>query len=113
MEIGKLNRRITLKTVTRTPDGIGGFTETEVSQKETWGSVKPMSQREQLLYGLEVGVRAYKCAIRFDVNFDIDQSYFIEYVNRFSDTVKFRVIQVLNMDESTRKVELAVTERTD
>ena len=113
MEIGKLNRRFTLKTVTRVADGIGGFTETPTTEKTTWGAIMAMSQREQLLYGMEVGMRAYKVILRLDLSHDIDQNYYIEYTDRFSNTKELRVISIIEMDEAGRQVTLLANERSD
>jgi SPP1 family predicted phage head-tail adaptor len=45
---GQYNRRITLRTVTRTPDGGGGYTETPVDVTGVPASVDPLEGREQV-----------------------------------------------------------------
>lgn len=113
MNPGKLNKRLSLISVTRVSDGIGGYTETETTAKTTWGSLEPMSQREQLIYGLETGSRSYKCFLRYDENYNIDQNYHIEFTDRFSQTRRCRIVQVLNIDEAARVLNLILHERTD
>lgn len=113
MNIGKLNRRIKLYTVTRVADTIGGYTETEVLQKETWASVIPLSQREILLYGMEVGVRGYKIGIRLDLGYDIDQSFSFKYTNRFSVEKTLRIVSILDIGESGNEFIILANERTD
>ena len=113
MNPGKLNKRLKLISVTSESDGIGGYTETETTAKTTWGSLEPMSQREQLIYGLETGSRSYRCFLRYDENYNIDQNYHIEWTDRFFQTRRFRIVQVLSIDEGARVLNLILHERTD
>lgn len=48
MRVGKMNRRITLRTMTRTPDGMGGYTETPTDAGPYWAHVEPLEGREQI-----------------------------------------------------------------
>ena len=111
MNFGRLNKRLVLKHVTRVTDNIGGYTETEVTDKTTWGSLEPMSAREQLLYGLEVAQRSYRCKLRYDENYDIDTSYFIEWTDRFDKTREFRIVSVISVDEAAREISLLLNEK--
>lgn len=113
MNPGKLNRRIVLKSVTRVADGIGGFVETNVTKKTTWASISPLTNREQLLYGIEIGVRAYVVKLRWDASYNIDQSYWIEYSDRFGGTVNMRIVSVVGVNEDARQIVLLAEERTD
>jgi SPP1 family predicted phage head-tail adaptor len=106
MQIGKLNRRITIKTVTRVADGLGGYNETASTVKETWAGVMPLSARESLNYGLELGERAHEITIRYDGV--INQTNYIEYGGR-----SFRIRSVVNPEEGRREYKLICTERTD
>lgn len=113
MESGKLNRRLKIYSVTRVSDGVGGYTETPVLQKETWANVMPLSMRETLLYGMEVGVRAYKVTIRLDENYAIDQNYYFLYTDRFGNEKELRVVSVLDVEESGRTMTILANVRTD
>ena len=113
MNIGKKNRRIKLYSTLKVSDGIGGYTETPTLLKTTWASVIPLSQREILLYGLEVGVRAYKIGIRFDINYDIDQNNYFVYTDRFGNDKTLRVISVLDTDETASEMIILANVRTD
>ncbi len=113
MNFGKLNKRLTLKTVTLTEDGIGGYTEYEVTQKETWGSLRPLSAKEQLLYGMSVGSRTYECIMRYDSNYDVNRKYFIEWTDRYDVTRSFKVNSVLQVNEAAHEISLLLTERTE
>lgn len=44
---GKLDQRITLERRTRTPDGMGGFTEDWVVQAAVWAQVMPLRGSER------------------------------------------------------------------
>lgn len=113
MNIGQLNKRLVLKKATKVTDNIGGYTETPTTVKTMWGSLKPLSQREQLLYGLELGARSYRSRIRYDNTNEIDQNYYIEWTDRFDTVRSFRIVQVLIKNESAHEYELILHERTD
>lgn len=113
MNFGKLNKRLVLKSVTRVTDNLGGFTESEVTKKTTWGSLEPLSQRELLLYGMEAGQKSYRCLLRWDENYDIDQNYFIEWTDRFNNTRIFRIVSVIDFDEAARILSLFINERNE
>lgn len=44
---GEYNRRVTLGSVTLTPDGGGGYTETAVAGPTVWAKVEPLRGNEQ------------------------------------------------------------------
>lgn len=46
--IGQMNRRVTIQSVTTTPDGSGGYTETLVDVATVWARVEPLLGREQI-----------------------------------------------------------------
>lgn len=107
MKIGPMNKRITIKSVTsKTADGLGGNTLVYGTVKETWAKVRPLSNREQLTYGLTLGVRAYEFTIRYDGT--INQSNRIELNSR-----PFRIESVINTDEANREYKIIASERTD
>lgn len=106
MQIGKLNKRVTIKDVTRTADGLGGYTETETNVRETWASVFPFNGREQLNYGLELGERTYEITLRY--NGTLDQTNIIEYNSK-----RLRINSVVITDEANWEYRLICTERTD
>jgi SPP1 family predicted phage head-tail adaptor len=106
MQIGKLNKRVTIKSVTRVADGIGGFNETETTVKETWAQLRPLSAKETLSYGLELGDRASEITVMFDGA--INQTNFILFGSR-----RYRIRSVVNPDEAKWIYKLICTERTD
>lgn len=108
MRIGKLNKRITINTVTRTAatDGMGGYTETTVKAKETWARIQPSSNYETLSYGLELGQRMVEITLRYDTM--LDQTNTIVFGSR-----TFRVRSVINKDEFNHELTVLASERTD
>jgi head-tail adaptor len=114
MNIGKLNKRLVLKYVSaRVTDNQGGYTETVSTAKTTWGMLRPVSAREQLIYGLELGSRSYVCVLRYDATYKIDQNYYIEWTDRGSTTRTFRIVSVIDEDEGAKQMTLLINERTD
>lgn len=106
MRIGKLNKRVTIKTVSRTVDGLGGFTESVTTVKETWAGIRPLSARETLSYGLELGDRTAEIKLRYDGV--VNQTNYIDYAGR-----EYRIRSVINPDERKHEYILICTERTD
>lgn len=106
MQTGKLNKRVTIKTVTRVTDSLGGYTETAATVKETWAGFRPLSARETLSYGLELGDRTHEVTLRHDGV--LNQTNYLEMGGR-----TFRIRSVINVDEANFEYKLIVTERTD
>lgn len=62
---GEMNRRITLRTVTLTPDGGGGYSETPVDSAPTWAKIEPLQGDEQL-QAMQTGmVRPHRFTIAY------------------------------------------------
>lgn len=65
MRTGKMRRQITIRTMTRTPDGMGGYTETPVDVPDIWSEVEPLEGREQL-QAMQTGMqRPHRFTIRY------------------------------------------------
>lgn len=105
MEIGKLNKRITINKISRVASGTG-WTETITKVKDTWAHVRPISHGETLSFGLELGQRNIEFTIRYDG--ELDQTNQIVFGSR-----TFRVKSVINTDEANREVKILAVERTD
>ena len=109
MEIGKLNRRITVTTYSaNTPNEYGGFELGTGTSVDTWCHAKPLSQSEQLLNGLQLGQRVYEFTFRYEKGNTITQRTGLTYENR-----EFRVISILEIDENKRVVKVLANERTN
>ena len=109
MEFGKLNRRITITSYgANTPTATGGYTKGAETTVETWCSAKPLSQKESLLNGLQLGQGAIQFTFRYEKGTTISQQTKLTYGN-----IDFRVISVLEIDENKRVVKVLANERTD
>ena len=109
MEIGKLNRRVTYTTYAAgTTTATGGYTKGAATDKETWAHVKPLSQRESLLNGLQLGQRALEFTFRYEQGDNITQQVDLTYDNRI-----FKVRSIIEVDENRKIVKVIGSERTD
>lgn len=107
MNIGKLNRRITISTYgANTVTATGGYTRGAETQTETWCAAKPLNGKELLLNGLQLGERAYEFTFRYEQGVNVSQLGKLTYESR-----EFRVIQVLEIDEYKRVVKVTAQER--
>lgn len=78
-----MNRRITLQTVTRTPDGGGGYTETPVDVATVWASVEPLMGKQQV-EAMQTGLqRPHRFRMRWRAG--VDGSTRIAYAGRRFD----------------------------
>ncbi len=109
MEIGRLNRRITY-TVFAASSGTatGGYTKGAGTDTSTWCMAKPLSQRETLINGLQLGQRATEFTFRYEQGTNITQEVELTY-----ETRTFRVISILEIDENKRVVKVLAHERTN
>ena len=109
MEIGKLNRRITIVTNgARVADGIGGFTQAAGTTVDTWCSAKHLNQRENLSYGLEMGTASYKFTFRYEAGKALTQVKRLIYESR-----NFRIIGVNELDENKSFIQVIANEETN
>jgi SPP1 family predicted phage head-tail adaptor len=62
---GELRRRVTIRTVERTDDGGGGYTETPVDGDTVWAAVEPLQGQEQLV-AMQTGIeRPHRIKMRY------------------------------------------------
>jgi len=109
MEIGKLNRRITVTSYgANTSTATGGYTKGAATDVDTWCHAKPLSQKESLINGLQIGQRAYEFTFRYEKGNEVSQQTDLTYESR-----NFRVISILEIDEYKRVVKVLANERTD
>lgn len=60
-----MNRRILLRTMVRTPDGMGGYTETPTDVGPFWSHIEPLEGRE-LVEAMQTGMqRPHRFNIRY------------------------------------------------
>ena len=109
MNIGKLNRRITITNYgSPTITDIGGTVKGTATSFNTWCNAKPLNQSEQIRNGLQLGEKTYKFTFRYEKGNEISQASLITF-----DSVKFRVSAILDVNEAYRVVEVLATKRTN
>ena len=59
-----LNRKLSLETAVRVPDGAGGFTETWTAKGTVWAALKPGSGRERFDAQATISKQPYRIVIR-------------------------------------------------
>ena len=65
MQIGSLNKRITLQYATKVSDDMGGFTETWTDAATVWAAIWPISAREQVQSMKETMTISHRVRIRY------------------------------------------------
>lgn len=74
MNIGAMRRQVTLRTNTRTPDGMGGYTETPTDVPNIWAEVEPLVGNEQL-QAMQTGMkRPHRFTMRYRPNMSAAQT---------------------------------------
>lgn len=109
MNIGALNRRITVTTPgALTSDGMGGYTSAAVTTRDTWCSAKQLSQYETLQYGLMVGAASYKFNLLYNPSAAITQQNKLIYESR-----NFRIVAINELNEDKTLIEIIANEQTN
>lgn len=79
--IGKLRHRITFQSLSNTPDGQGGFTESWVDGSTVWAEVVPKTINERLFAQRIEPMGSHKITIRWLDN--INESMRIKFGTRY------------------------------
>jgi SPP1 family predicted phage head-tail adaptor len=109
MNIGKLNRRITVTTYgANTLTATGGYTKGAETNVTTWCAARPLSQKETLLNGLQLGQRNYEFTFRYEQGTNVSQETKITY-----DSREFKVSSIIEIDDYKRVVKVLAAERTN
>jgi len=108
-EIGKMNRRVTLRTyAASTATDFGGVTRSNPVDYETWAKVVRLSQSEIMANGLKLGEAAYKVVLRYQDGMKVTQRNEILYNGK-----TLRVLSVINLHEANFYIEVIAVERTN
>lgn len=60
-----MTRQVTIRTMTRVPDGMGGYTETPTDVPNVWAAVEPLQGNEQL-QAMQTGMkRPHRITMRY------------------------------------------------
>lgn len=97
IQAGDLNHKLSYfgPSGTKTSDGLGGFTETDSPAVTCWCSATQMSDKEKLLYGLKVNIKAYKFRVRYEHGRNINTMSTLIF-----EGVKFSVVSNIQVDEA-------------
>jgi SPP1 family predicted phage head-tail adaptor len=104
MEIGKLNKRVTLQYSTRTPDGMGGFSLVWNSiTPDIWAALWPVSASETVQSNQQVMTISHRIRIRY--RSVLKPNYRIKYGNRY-----FAIVSIINPEERNEWLDILVKE---
>lgn len=89
----KLDKRLTLQTVTRTSDSQGGYTDTWATLATVWGQLKPVKGFERFQNQQNETPVTHDVLIRYRAG--------VTTANRFTyDARVFHIKEVINIDEA-------------
>lgn len=103
MNTGKLNRRISYTTSgTFIDDGFGGKTQSVAGTSiTTWCSVRQMSMRELISYGLPVDFRTFEFGFIYERGANLTRGMKLTYESK-----EFRIVQILEVNEVKREIKV-------
>ncbi len=103
MQVGQLNKRLTLRTNTPSTDAMGGLVDSYANTIVVWGRVEPLRGTErQYAMGIDASL-SHKITTRY--NSKLDSTDQITYNSR-----TFRVGVPINVDEASKVSEVFVEE---
>jgi SPP1 family predicted phage head-tail adaptor len=103
MNIGDLNKRITLQYSTRVSDGAGGFTTTWVDAATVWAAIWPTSANEIIAANATVMVVSHRIRIRYRAV--LKASWRIKFGLRY-----FAIVSIINQNEANEFLDIMVKE---
>ena len=108
MDIGRLDKRITLQSRSATLDDYGQQINSWSDQGTVWANIKPVSGREKLKAGQVDSILSHTVAIRYNANFmpprTVD-AWRIVYGTRY-----FNIIAAMDVDEAHQYIIFDCTE---
>ena len=103
MNIGDLNKRITLQYPSRVSDSMGGFTVTWVDATTAWAAIWPVSATEQIQAAQQVITITHKIRIRYRSG--IESSWRVKFGDRY-----FSIVSIINPNERNRMLDILCKE---
>lgn len=97
--IGSLRQRVTIQTLTKTADGIGGWTQSWATLATVWADLFPLSGREIYSQGQVQSPVTHKCVIRY--RDDVTTKHRVSYNGN-----PYNIRAVLNLNERSEWLEL-------
>lgn len=112
MQIGKLDKRITLQSRSSTLDDYGQEINAWVDVATVWANIKPVSGREKLRAMAVESTLTHTVAVRYNVRFmppkTVD-AWRIKYVTPAGERI-FNITSARDMDEARRYIIFDCTE---
>lgn len=103
MDIGKLNKYVTLQQSTRVSDGMGGFTLTWADVDSVWAALWPVSANETIQANQTVMTISHRIRIRY--RSVLKPNWRVKYGNRY-----FAIVSVINPEERNEWLDLLCKE---
>ena len=103
MRIGDLKKRLILQSMTKTADGMGGWTKVPKNEATVWGSIWPISASEQVQAMQTVMTISHRIRIRY--NDDIKASWRINYRTKY-----FNIVSIINPNMKDELLDIMVKE---
>ena len=105
MQIGQLNKLVTIQYPTVVPDAMGGFTDTWVQAATAWAAIWPTSAKETVESNSLAMVVSHKIRIRHRSVFKPE--WRIKFGNRY-----FSIVSIINPNEKNEWLDLMCKEAT-
>ena len=103
MNIGDLNKRVTLQYQTKTSDGMGGWTVSFVDHATIWAAIWPTSANEIIAANAISMVVSHRIRIRY--RSVLKAAWRIKFGNRY-----FAIVSIINPNESGEWLDIMVKE---
>jgi SPP1 family predicted phage head-tail adaptor len=103
MNIGSLNKRITIQSETKTADGMGGWIVVMADVATIWAAIWPLSANETVAASANTMMITHRIRIRY--RSDIKASYRIKFGARY-----FAIISIINPNEKNQMLDLLCKE---
>lgn len=103
MQLGKLNKRISIISTTQVSDGMGGFNETDTTVATIWAAIWPLTGKEQLQSQQTAMEISHRIRIRYRSG--MLSSYRLKFGTRY-----FNIVSIINPNEENRWLDLMCKE---
>jgi len=102
MRIGDLRHRITLQSMTKVADGMGGWDVTWNPEMTVWASIWPVSANEIIQANAISMVISHRIRIRYRL---IESSWRIKHGDKY-----YAIVSIINPNMANRQLDLMVKE---
>lgn len=103
MQVGQLNKRVTLQYPVRTSDGMGGFTTVWTDSLKVWSAIWPTSASEQVKSLKETMTISHRIRIRYKSG--VLSSWRVKFGSRY-----FNIVSLVNPEERREWLDLICKE---